>query len=133
MHASVETTAPILVDKVQIQQVLVNLVRNAIDAMEASARKVLSIRVAESGGMVEVSVSDTGSGLSPDIADRLFEPFATTKSQGMGIGLSVCRTIIEAHGGRIWAEPGSAGGTTFRFAIPSIRQETQEQERKDVA
>lgn len=70
-----------------------------------------------------MSVSDTGEGVSPEIADRLFQPFASTKSQGMGIGLSVCREIVDAHDGRIWAEPNCRGGTTFRFTIPTVDQE----------
>jgi two-component system sensor kinase FixL len=91
--------------------------------METSARKELEIRVMESGGAVEMSVSDTGAGLSAEIADRLFQPFASTKSQGMGIGLSVCREIIETHQGRIWAEPNARGGTTFRFTMPIVDRE----------
>ena len=68
--------------------------------------------------MIEVSVSDTGSGLDQEVAARLFQPFTTTKAQGMGVGLSICRTIVESHGGRIWAEPNPDGGTIFRFTAP---------------
>ncbi|MCW5717627.1 MAG: PAS domain S-box protein [Bauldia sp.] len=109
-----------LVDRVQIQQVLVNLIRNAIDAMAQSPTRelVVATRLVE-GDMVEISVSDTGPGLEPAIAANLFQPFQTTKAQGMGLGLSICRTIIEAHGGRIGVDPPAGGGATFRFTVPS--------------
>ena len=116
-------SARVLVDRVQIQQVLVNLLRNAMDAMRDTTRKELDLRASESAEMVEVSVSDTGVGLAPEIAERLFEPFSSTNPQGMGIGLSVCRTIVEAHGGRISATPRTGGGTTFRFTIPVVRED----------
>jgi len=109
----------VLADKIQIQQVLVNLIRNAIDAMESVSHRNLSIETAViEDNMVQISVSDTGPGLSAEIASQLFQPFVTTKKAGMGIGLSISRTIIEAHGGRIWAEPNSGGGAVFRFILP---------------
>lgn len=109
----------VIADRVQIQQVLVNLVRNAIDAMEHSERReVLIASRPAPDEMVEVSVTDTGSGLSPEVKEGLFRPFFTTKSQGMGVGLSICRTIVESHGGRIWAEANPKGGTIFRFTLP---------------
>ena len=107
-----------VIDKVQIQQVLVNLVRNAAQAMEGSARREISIVTARASDMVEISVSDTGPGLPETVRAKLFEPFVTTKPDGMGVGLSVCRTIIEAHGGELRAENGADGGTVFRFTIP---------------
>ena len=107
-----------VIDKVQIQQVLVNLVRNAAQAMGDSMRRELSIATARAGGMVEISVSDTGPGLPETVRAKLFEPFVTTKPDGMGVGLSVCRTIIEAHGGELRAEDCADGGTIFRLTVP---------------
>lgn len=117
----------VLADRIQIQQVLVNLIRNAIEVMsEGGPRRQLDIAtVANGGDLVEVSVSDTGTGISPEIAAQLFQPFVTTKRKGMGLGLSICRTIIEAHGGKIWVDSPPGGGTIFRFTLPSARGEGQ--------
>lgn len=106
-------------DKIRIQQVLLNLIRNAVEAMADSPRRhlIVETRLA-SAGEVQVSVADTGCGIPPQIAARLFEPFVTSKPGGMGIGLPVCRGIIEAHGGRLWAEPAEGGGAIFRFSLP---------------
>jgi len=113
---------PALIDKVQIQQVVINLIRNAIEAMEGSERRELTISAAmvEDGG-IEISIGDTGPGVAPEVADRLFQPFVTTKTQGMGVGLSICRSIIEAHNGRLWVEPNPEGGTIFHFTVPAVR------------
>jgi two-component system sensor kinase FixL len=108
----------VVADKVQVQQVVLNLIRNAIDAMEESPRPSIHIgarRYCE--GMVEVSVRDTGPGLSEEVAARLFHPFVTTKETGMGIGLSISKTIVEAHGGRLWGENSVGGGAVFRFTL----------------
>lgn len=112
-----------LVDRIQIQQVLLNLVRNAIDAMKQSTRKELTItKHAPSDGMVTVSVSDTGPGIDPEIRAQLFQPFVTTKPEGMGVGLSISRTIIDAHGGKLWVDDNPQGGATFRFSLPVAQE-----------
>jgi two-component system, sensor histidine kinase and response regulator len=116
-----------LIDKIQIQQVLLNLVRNAIEAMAESPRRSVVIATAPaSGGMIEVSVADTGPGLAAEVREKLFQPFVTTKGGGMGVGLSICRSIIEAHDGRLWAADNPDGGTVFRFTLPRARMELSE-------
>jgi PAS domain S-box-containing protein len=116
----------VLVDRVQIQQVLFNLMRNAIQAVaerDHVAARGCEVEVSAVPALgaeaVEVSVADTGPGLAPEVAERLFEPFVSTKPDGMGVGLSICRTIVEAHGGRLWAEPRPGGGAVFRFTLPT--------------
>jgi two-component system sensor kinase FixL len=114
----------VLADRVQVQQVLVNLIRNAIDAMLDTDERLLGISTsAGPEGFVTVAVSDTGSGISEAVAGQLFQPFVTSKQNGMGIGLSICRTIIEAHGGRIWFDPAPEGGTIFRFTLPRVEND----------
>ncbi len=109
----------VFADKVQIQQVLLNLIRNAIEAMAGALRRELTISTqAGEQGEAVVRVADTGPGIGPALGERLFEPFMTTKKSGMGVGLSICRTIIDAHGGKIWIEETPGGGATFAFTIP---------------
>jgi signal transduction histidine kinase len=108
-------------DAVQLQQLLLNLVLNGIDAMrgESEAGRQLAVRTRLVDGEVVVRVEDRGKGL-PDIDHGLlFEPFYTTKAEGMGVGLAICRTVIESHGGRIWAERGEPTGAIFAFALPA--------------
>jgi signal transduction histidine kinase len=108
-------------DRSQLQQVLLNLVTNAIDSMSATnAVRVLRVKskVHDSGGVI-VSVEDTGAGIDPKDLDRIFNPLFTTKSHGMGMGLAICRSIIEGHGGRLWATPNTSQGTVFQFVLPT--------------
>jgi two-component system sensor kinase FixL len=114
-----EGAQSVLVDRIQVQQVILNLARNAIEAMADSEPKSLRISTRSEGEMVRVSIADSGPGIAPDIAEKLFQPFVTTKSDGMGVGLSVCRTIIEAQGGQIWFET-SENGTVFNFTLQSV-------------
>jgi two-component system sensor kinase FixL len=113
----------VLADKVQVQQVLLNLIRNAIDAMADSTTRELLIgtRLVDDD-MIEVSVADSGPGIAPEVAGQLFQPFITTKRQGMGVGLSISRTIVDAHGGRIWVESNPGGGTVFRFTLRAVSE-----------
>jgi len=114
----------VLADKVQVQQVLLNLMRNAIEAMEdAETRDLVVSTAAAPDNMIEISVADTGAGIAPEISAQLFLPFVTTKPQGMGVGLSISRTIIEAHGGSIAARPNPGGGTIFCFTLPAMTKE----------
>jgi two-component system sensor kinase FixL len=114
----------VLADKVQVQQVLLNLMRNAIEAMETSSTRDLVIATAQAkNNMIEIRVTDTGSGIAPEIAGQLFQPFVTTKRQGMGVGLSISRTIIEAHGGTIAVRANPGGGTIFTLTLPAVSQE----------
>jgi two-component system sensor kinase FixL len=114
----------VLADKVQIQQVLLNLIRNGIEAMEESERRELVVSIARADeNMVEIGVTDTGSGIAPEVSDHLFQPFVTSKPQGMGVGLSISRTIIEAHGGSIAPRPNKGGGTVFSFTLPAVAKE----------
>jgi two-component system, LuxR family, sensor kinase FixL len=118
----------VIVDRVQIQQVVLNLVRNALDAMrEQDGRRELVVSTApgEEEELALISVADTGPGLDPAARDRLFQPFVTTKAEGMGVGLSISRTIVEAHGGRIWTEPNPEGGAIFRFTVRLAREDSK--------
>ena len=109
------------VDRIQIQQVLINLVRNAVEAMTRSTQRQVTISTRAAGKMVEVEVADTGPGIAPDNMDSLFSEFMTTKSEGLGLGLPISRTIVEAHGGLIRAENRPDGGAAFVFTLPRAR------------
>ncbi len=113
-----EDAAEAVIDKIQIQQVLINLMRNAVEAMGTMARRELTVSASRIGEMVEIRVTDSGPGLPESVRTRLFQPFVTTKPEGMGVGLSVCRSIVEAHGGELHGDDAAGGGTVFRFTIP---------------
>jgi two-component system sensor kinase FixL len=115
----------VLVDRVQIQQVLVNLFRNALEAMAASPQRRLVASTRPAGDdMIEVAVADTGTGFADGVESNLFQTFFTTKETGMGVGLSISRSIVEAHGGKMWAEQNPSGGATFRFTLPAAPNES---------
>ncbi|HEY2659911.1 MAG TPA: PAS domain S-box protein [Caulobacteraceae bacterium] len=114
----------VLADRVQIQQVALNLIRNAIDAMEHTPKKRLVIATELMGDDVaKVTITDSGPGVSPDLVGQLFQPFVTTKPQGMGVGLSISRTIVESHGGRLWVEDNPGGGAMFSFTLRAVSRE----------
>jgi two-component system, LuxR family, sensor kinase FixL len=115
----------VLVDRVQIQQVLVNLFRNALEAMaHSSQRELVASNALVADDMIEIAVTDTGPGFQEDVMQNLFQTFFTTKETGMGVGLSISRSIIEAHGGRMWAEANPSGGAIFRFTLPAASSES---------
>jgi two-component system sensor kinase FixL len=115
---------PVLVDRTQIQQVLFNLCRNAIEAMVSSEPRILCLTAGLlNKDSIEISIADSGPGISHDVSFRLFQPFVTTKRHGMGLGLSICRSIIEAHGGHLWHEDQHGGGTIFHFTVPLAVQD----------
>ena len=124
LRLTVETDPPgvrVEIDKIQVQQVLFNLLRNAIEAMQDQPRRELVVATSlVRGGMVEISVADTGPGLVAEVRAKLFQPFVTTKVHGMGVGLSVCRAIVESHGGRLWADDNPRRGTIFRFTVRQV-------------
>jgi two-component system sensor kinase FixL len=111
----------VLADKIQIQQVLLNLIRNAIEAMQDSPIRhlILSTRAVDAE-TAQIDVQDSGTGIAPDILPQLFRPFVSSKRQGMGVGLSISRTIVEAHGGQLWADPAPQGGTIFRMTLKRV-------------
>jgi two-component system, LuxR family, sensor kinase FixL len=115
----------VFVDRVQVQQVLINLIRNATEAMRHSQHRELAVRTidGETEGMIAIEVADTGPGLTEDVAQQLFKPFVSTKPGGMGVGLSISKRIVEAHGGEISMQRNERGGATFRFTLPAVKQE----------
>ena len=116
---------PVEVDKIQLTQVLTNLLRNSIDALEThdGPRDIRLETRAVDGNWIEISVADSGPGLAPEVRAHLFEPFVTTKPGGMGIGLSICRSIVEVHGGTLTADPENGTGTCFRVRLPVARND----------
>jgi C4-dicarboxylate-specific signal transduction histidine kinase len=111
----------VVVDRIQIQQVIVNLIRNALEAMRDRKRRELEVRtLLLDPETVEVTVADTGSGLSEHTRDRLFEPFFSTNRNGMGLGLSICQSIIKHHGGNIRGRPNPGGGAIFSFTLTAV-------------
>jgi signal transduction histidine kinase len=125
---------PALGDRVQLQQVILNLLRNASDAMSDvhdRPRELLIRTERDDGNRVRLSVRDSGVGLTPQAAEKIFEAFYTTKTDGMGIGLSISRSIIEAHQGRLWATPNEGPGCTFSFAIPCTPEGMSDSARLD--
>jgi two-component system sensor kinase FixL len=113
----------VIADRVQVQQVILNLIRNAIEAMEGLPQRELVVSTEDvDDTMIAVSIADTGAGLAAEIQSKLFEPFVSTKESGMGVGLSISRTIVEAHGGMISAQPNPGGGTVFRFTLRSVKE-----------
>jgi two-component system sensor kinase FixL len=112
----------VFADRVQIQQVIVNLMCNGLEAMSESRRRELTVTAAlRDHETIEISVADSGSGLEPEVRAHLFQPFISTKRNGMGLGLSICRRIVEAHGGQLSSEPNPTGGTIFRFSLAAVQ------------
>jgi two-component system sensor histidine kinase DctS len=111
---------PVMADRVMLEQVVMNLAKNAVEAMGASERRELTVTTSGGGdGQARVSVADTGPGVPPALRDKLFAPFFTTKAEGMGMGLNICRSIVEFHRGRLWIEPNPGGGSIFSFTLPA--------------
>ena len=120
---------PVHGDRVQLQQVVLNLILNAVEAMgsvEAGARELLISTEQSNTNGILVAVRDSGPGIDPERLDRIFEAFYTTKSSGVGMGLSISRSIINAHGGRLWAEPNESRGAVFQFALPSAENQLKD-------
>jgi hypothetical protein len=118
MEKDIESDLPLVAfDRIQVQQVLINLIRNGMDAMEsAPGERLLRVRVRRLGDAVRTEISDRGQGVK--FPDKIFEPFFTTSENGMGMGLAICRSIVESHGGRLWVEGNERGGATFIFTLP---------------
>ena len=114
-------------DRIEIEQVILNLLQNAVDAMveapHEDRQKGITIRTSSDNGQARIAVRDAGCGLAPEVERRLFETFFTTKPQGLGLGLSICRTIVESHGGRMWANGNDGPGLTMRFTLPAAEAE----------
>jgi two-component system sensor kinase FixL len=115
----------IMIDRVQIQQVVMNLVRNSVEALADADKRSLTLRTTRpEKAKLQIDVVDTGPGLPKEITERLFQPFLTTKAGGIGIGLSICKTIVDSHGGHLWTTPNPGGGTAFHISLPIDLDET---------
>jgi two-component system sensor kinase FixL len=115
-----EGLPPVLLDKIQIHQVITNLIRNSVDALDGVKQREIVISTRRAGqDSIEITIADSGPGLAPEVADRLFQPFVTTKPAGLGIGLSICRSIVDAHGGRLFASDNPGGGVVFHVHLPT--------------
>ena len=112
----------LMLDRIQIGQVIINLVRNAVEAMEASTTQDLIVTTQALPEAVEIAVADTGPGIAPEVAERLFQPFVTSKAGGLGLGLSICRELVEAHGGLLTMSPVASGGTRFVIRLPTATE-----------
>lgn len=125
VQSTLDAAAPdVYIDKIQVQQVLVNLMRNALEAMQAVEDRTLGISVkAAADNHAEIAICDTGPGLAPEVAARLFQPFVTTKKSGMGVGLSICHSIVQSHNGRIWVTNNEGRGVTFHISLPAAGAE----------
>ena len=127
VHTGLDRDLPLVhVDGVQVQQVLINLVRNAAEAVDRPGAGIVVSARQDAGGAVEFEVRDSGPGLAAEVRERLFQPFSTTKPTGMGMGLSICRTIVEAHGGKMWLAESSRQGCVFRFVLPAAPPQGEE-------
>jgi len=113
----------VMADRIQVQQVLLNLIRNAIEAMKDMPVRELAIATRQLSEELQIDVTDTGPGIAGEIAAQLFQPFVTTKRHGMGVGLSISRTIIESHGGRLWADANPGGGAAFHLTLRTVPAE----------
>jgi signal transduction histidine kinase len=111
---------PVIGNRIQLQQVLFNLITNAVEAMESVADRTMLVKSEhDNGDQVRVTIEDSGTGIESQQIDKIFGSFFTTKGEGMGMGLSICRSIIESHGGRLWASPGRSRGAVFQFTLPT--------------
>jgi C4-dicarboxylate-specific signal transduction histidine kinase len=118
----------VIADRIHIEQVFSNLLRNACEALEGRGERRIAIGATEVGAEIVVRIEDEGPGLSAEALERLFEPLYTTKATGLGLGLAICKTIVDAHGGRIWAEAGKAGGAALNVALPAAGKRVVEGE-----
>jgi signal transduction histidine kinase len=123
IDVDLEDVGAVYADRIQIEQVLVNLIRNAIDALQNCPTRRIIVKTRRCGEEAKVIVEDSGGGVPPELANRLFKPIESSKDHGMGLGLSICRAIVEAHGGAIWAGEAARGGAAFGFSVPCCSED----------